>query len=351
MSDDVETPIHSSRAGSRRRRSGTRKRGLQGSAQAASGVAEPAHPAALRPVPAVLDEPHIGLEPGLAGPPAPPDPPDHGDGGGDGPGGEGRPPRPKLRKLRILAVFLGLGTLAFISTIFGMMMAVASDVPQLENRQQYKHAANSFLYDDHWRPIGIFAPPDHVVLDNYDQIAPAMRYAIISIEDKRFMTDPGVDIRGIARALISDITGGATQGASTITEQFVKNALQAQNNRTVLEKLREAALAFQLSHLWPKDRILADYLDTAYFGNGAYSVEAAARAYFANVPGGNLYGCGASPNADNPASLCVTNLTAEEAALLAATVDAPTTFNGLQNATAALDRRNLMLRNMQAQGF
>ncbi len=77
-----------------------------------------------------------------------------------------------------------------------------------------------------------------------------MDHAIVAVEDKRFWTDPGVDIRGIARAFISDVTGGATQGASTIAEQFVKNALAEQDNRTILEKLREAALAFQLTHQW-----------------------------------------------------------------------------------------------------
>ena len=141
----------------------------------------------------------------------------------------------------MLLILTGLGALAFISTVFGMMMAVASDLPQLENKQQYKEEANSFLYDDHWRPIGIFAPPNNVVIDTYDDISRPMRQAIVSIEDKRFWTNPGVDIRGIARAFIADITGGARQGASTIAQQFVKNALSEENNRTIFEKLREAA--------------------------------------------------------------------------------------------------------------
>ena len=91
-------------------------------------------------------------------------------------------------------------------------MAVASDLPEIENRQQYGHEVNSYLYDDHWRPIGLFAPPNHDVIDTYNQISPYMRDAIISVEDKRFWTDPGVDIRGIGRALVADVTGGATAG-------------------------------------------------------------------------------------------------------------------------------------------
>src|SRR5690242_21167436 len=191
MSDDVETPIQGTVAGlgpvrrqSRRPRPALRRRRRDpGPVAAAPALA----------VAPVLDEPEIAFGPDTSGPSEPPEPPRNGGGGGSGGSGpEGRPPRPRLRKLRLLAIFLGLAALAAVSTIFGMMMAVASDIPQLENRQQYKHAANSYLYDDHWRPIGLFAPPDHVVLDNYDQVSPAMRDAIIAIEDKRFMSDPGV---------------------------------------------------------------------------------------------------------------------------------------------------------------
>ncbi len=185
-----------------------------------------------------------------------------------------------MRKLRLLLILVGLGALAFVSTVFGMMMAVASDLPQLENRREYKHEANTFLYDDQWRPIGIFAPPNNVVIDQYGDVAPAMQDAIVSIEDKRFWTNPGVDIRGIARAFVADITGGSRQGASTIAQQFVKNALAEQNNRTVLEKLREAALAYHLTRKWKKTKILTEYLNSIYFGNGAYGIESAARVYF-----------------------------------------------------------------------
>ena len=92
---------------------------------------------------------------------------------------------------------LGFGILALASTVFGMMMSVTSDLPQLENYRQYqKTTANSYMYDDEGRPIGLFAPPTHEVIDNFDQISPYMRRAIVSVEDKRFWSDPGVDIRG-----------------------------------------------------------------------------------------------------------------------------------------------------------
>ncbi|MGB9185008.1 MAG: transglycosylase domain-containing protein, partial [Solirubrobacteraceae bacterium] len=269
---------------------------------------------------------------------------------------DGRPAKPRVRKLRLLSILLGLGVLASISTVFGMMMAVASDLPQIENRQQFRHEVNSYLYDDRWRPIGIFAPPNHVVIDTYGQIAPAMRNAIVSIEDKRFWSDPGVDIRGIGRALLADVAGGATQGASTIAQQFVKNALAEQNNRTVLEKLREAALAFHLTHQWKKTRILTEYLNSIYFGNGAYGVESAARVYFGKIHGfnqsspiaGASSGCGDStPSVHRPA--CASVLAPWEAALLAGMVANPSAFDPFVHPQAAKARRDLVLQDMLQQ--
>jgi penicillin-binding protein 1A len=244
--------------------------------------------------------------------------------------------------------------LALISTVFGMLMSVASDIPQLENRQQYRVADNSYLYDDHWRPIGIFQAADPEVIDSWSRISPSIIRAVIAVEDKRFWSDPGVDIRGIVRAFVADVTGGSTQGASTITEQFVKNALQAQGNRTILEKLREAALAYHLTQKWPKQKILTEYLNSVYFGNGAYGVESAARVYFGKELGydpyaatdGNTTGCG-----DKPLPSCVSRLQPYQSALLAGMIANPSGFNPIAFPGAATARRNLALKDMLRQHF
>jgi len=229
-------------------------------------------------------------------------------------------------------------------------MAVASDLPQIENRQVYSSAsANSYLYDDHWHLIGQFAPPNHEVIDQFDQISPWMRRAIVSVEDRRFWTDPGVDLRGIARAVVADVSGNSTQGASTIAEQFVKNALSEQDNRTIFEKLREAALAYHLTREWPKKKIMTQYLNSIYFGNGAYGVESAARVYFgkqhgynsAVAPGQQGSGCG-----DAPRPSCASVLEPYEAALLAGMVADPSAFDPVLHRQAATDRRNTVLRDM-----
>ncbi|HSO99593.1 MAG TPA: transglycosylase domain-containing protein, partial [Solirubrobacteraceae bacterium] len=278
-----------------------------------------------------------------------------------------RAPKPRLRKLRLIPVLIGLGALAFVSTVFGMMMAVASDLPQLENKAQYQREANSFLYDDHWHPIGIFAPPNNVVIDSItggkNEISPAMQGAIVAIEDRRFWSSPGVDIRGIGRAFVADVTGGARQGASTIAQQFVKNALSEQNNRTVLEKLREAALAYHLTRKWSKRKILQEYLNSIYFGNGAYGVESAARVYFGrkygfttastastSAGGAPPAGCGDSTQ-QVVLPKCASLLTPADAALLAGMVASPTEFDPLAHPQAAKRRRNVVLRNMRQQSY
>src|SRR5690348_573729 len=264
-----------------------------------------------------------------------------------------RPGKPRVKKLRLLLILFGLAILAVISTVFGMMMAVASDLPQIENNRQYAAAVNSYLYDDHWHLIGLFAPPHHEVIDKFDQISRPMRQAIVAVEDRRFWSDPGVDLRGIARAVVADVTGGSRQGASTIAEQFVKNALSEQNNRTVFEKLREAALAFHLTHRWSKRKILREYLNSVYFGSGAYGVESAARVYFGKALGydpnaavdGSTAGCGDStPGHKLPT--CASRLQPAQAALLAGMISSPAQYDPVAHPHTALLRRNGVLKDM-----
>jgi penicillin-binding protein 1A len=263
---------------------------------------------------------------------------------GGAPPGRPQGPRPRLRKLRVALILAGLGLLAAVSTVFGMMMAVASDLPALENRQEYRNARNSVLYDVFGKSrIGVLTGQSNRILLRSDQIAPVVKSAIISIEDRRFLTNPGVDLRGIARAFVQDVAhNGPVQGGSTITQQFVKNALEAQRKRTVFEKLREAALAYHLTRKWSKQKVLTEYLNAIYFGNGAYGIESAARTYFGREPG--------HPGCGGPARPCAKELKSWEAALLAGMVANPSAFDPLAHAAAATARRNLVLHRMLDQG-
>jgi penicillin-binding protein 1A len=161
-------------------------------------------------------------------------------------------------------------------------------------------------------------------------ISPWMSHAIVAAEDKRFYEHRGVDLRGMARALWADVTHhGAVQGGSTITQQFVKNAYLT-SQKSVGRKLIEAALAWQLEQRWSKTKILTAYLNTVYFGNGAYGVEQASRIYFHH-----------SAKTLNPA----------ESALLAAIPEDPSAWDPVAHPRAAEERRQLVLDLLLQQGY
>jgi penicillin-binding protein 1A len=250
----------------------------------------------------------------------------------------------RMKRLRFAVILLLALMLGLVSFVFGMFMAVASDLPPLEDSQQYNNARNSVLLDYRDRPIAILSKQSQILV-TASQIPPIVKEAVISIEDKRFMTNSGIDLRSIARAFLEDILHQqAVQGASTIEQQFVKNALEEQGHRTIFEKLREAALAFHLAHRWSKEKIITEYLNTIYFGNGAYGIEAAARTYFGQEV--NHAGCGLPK-----APLCVSELQPWEAALLAGIIQSPNYYNPITNPEAARKRRNLVLYQMLQQGY
>jgi penicillin-binding protein 1A len=254
-----------------------------------------------------------------------------------------KPRKPRLRKLRFALVFLGLSLLAFVSWIFGIMMAVAQDLPSLENRAQYERAENSIVYDATGQKLATLTNNEGRILLPSEEIAASMKSAVVAIEDQRFYDHRGVDFQGIARAVVQDILSqSAQQGASTITQQFVKNALAAQEDRTIFQKLREAALAYHLERQWSKDKILTEYLNSIYFGEGAYGIEAAARTYF----GYNHPGCGQGDDALS----CASQLLPWESALLAGMISSPAAYSPRANLEAATTRRNLVLDRMVETG-
>ncbi|MDX6427583.1 MAG: penicillin-binding protein [Gaiellaceae bacterium] len=157
-----------------------------------------------------------------------------------------------------------------------------------------------------------------------------MKHAIVAAEDKRFYEHRGIDLRGMARALWTDVSShGTVQGGSTITQQFVKNAFLT-SQKTIGRKLFEAALAWQLEQRWSKDRILTAYLNTVYFGNGAYGVEQASRIYF-----------------HHPAA----QMRPSEAALLAGIPEDPSLWDPVAHPKTAKARRNFVLRQLYQQGY
>jgi penicillin-binding protein 1A len=246
-------------------------------------------------------------------------------------------PKRKVKKLRLLLVLIVLSALAVISTIFGMMMAVSRELPSLENSAQFKAARNSAVFAaDGKQEIAHLTDSQNRILLNAGEISPNVKNAVVAIEDERFYQHEGVDFTGIGRAVLQDLLRQrAAQGASTITQQFVKNALAAQRDRTVFQKLREAALAYHLERRWSKDKILTEYLNTVYFGNGAYGVESAVRTYFGGR--GRHY---------LPSDRVAKNVTPAQAALLAAMIASPSAYDPAQRPIQAEQRRDLVLKHM-----
>ncbi|HUB72582.1 MAG TPA: transglycosylase domain-containing protein [Solirubrobacteraceae bacterium] len=274
-----------------------------------------------------------GARPKLPPPPPAPDP-----------GDSAAARRTRLKRLRFVAILAAVLVLGAISFVFGMFVAVASDLPSLTKFSLYKDEKSSTLYDDLGHPIGVLSQENRVIVTP-EQIPMMVKDAVVSIEDKRFWSNSGVDLRGIARAFLDDVVHkGAVQGASTIEEQFIKNALAAQSHRTVFEKLREAALAYQLSHKWSKQKIITAYLNTIYFGNGAYGIEAAAQTYFGHEA--EHAGCGTPGQ-----KLCVQELAPWQAALLAGIIQSPTQYDPVTHPAAARQRREVVLQQMREQRF
>ena len=222
-----------------------------------------------------------------------------------------------------------LALLAGLSFSFGLVRAVASEIPALDPAAE-RSDVDTVVYASNGRSVlAVLRGDESRVLVRTEDIAPIMRQAIVSTEDQRFFDHDGIDLRGVGRALWADIRNQAiVEGGSTITQQFVKNAY-IRNERTIARKVREAALAWQLEQRWSKDRILTAYLNTIYFGNGAYGIQQAARTYFKKS---------------------AKDLELHEAALLAGMPADPARYDPVTNPENAKLRRKYVLNVMLEQG-
>jgi penicillin-binding protein 1A len=220
-----------------------------------------------------------------------------------------------------------LGLSAFT---FGLLTALAAKIPEIEPTAKQTQA-NTYIYARNgYSVLAILRGDQARIIVPSDRISPWAKHAIVAVEDKRFYEHRGVDLRGMARAVWADISHkGAVQGGSTITQQLVKNTYLT-SEKTIARKLTEAALAWQLEQRWPKDRILTAYLNTVYFGNGAYGVEQASRVYFRHK---------------------AATLKPAEAALLAGIPEDPTSYDPVAHPRAAKVRRNLVLQLLYQQGY
>jgi penicillin-binding protein 1A len=235
-------------------------------------------------------------------------------------------PRRRIRKLRLFGLLLILFVLGALSFTFGLVTSVASEIPSLDPARLQQGEVDGYIYDRKGeRVLAVLRGRQSRILVPSDKISNQMKLAIVAIEDKRFYEHRGVDLHGIMRAVWQDIRNKhVVEGGSTITQQFVKNAY-VKSQRSIGRKLKEAALAWQLEQRWSKDKILTAYLNTIYFGNGAYGVQQAALTYFHH--GANKLGWA-------------------EAALLAGIPSDPARYDPVTNPRAARERRDTVLKAM-----
>ena len=176
-----------------------------------------------------------------------------------------------------------------------------------------------------------------------------VRNAVVAIEDERFYEHDGVDLKAILRAARSNVAaGGISQGGSTITQQYVGNVFLDRSEQTATRKIEEFFMARRFEQFFTKDFILLRYLNWVYFGHGAYGIEAASRQYF-GAPACELTTTAAERG--QSACLKVSELTLEQAALLAGLIQRPSAFDPYRNPQDARRRRNLVLERMLANEF
>jgi penicillin-binding protein 1A len=236
----------------------------------------------------------------------------------------------RIRRRRRTGVILGVlaGTIVLLVVVVGVGAGVALSAGcDLNALRPVNIGSNSFVFADDGSVLGSIPAERNREPVAMGKISPWLPRATVAIEDRRFYQHGGVDYLGIARAAWADVTAGKVlQGGSTITQQLVRNLYTGQE-RTFNRKLKEACLAIKLANKWSKQKILNEYVNTVYYGNHAYGIEAASQTYFSEH---------------------ASQLTIAQAALLAGLPQAPSIYDPFHNPQAAIDRRDEVLHALLA---
>ena len=224
-----------------------------------------------------------------------------------------------------------LTAVVLLATLAGVVVGATRGMPSLASMLAEPQPQTSILLDSSGQYIGQV----HGAVDRVDvmssQIPVVLKQATVAIEDRRFYSHHGVDPIAVARAALTDLRAGhVVQGASTIEMQYIKNAYFGGQGDSLARKIREAVSAWKLDTVWSKDRILTAYLNTVYYGSGAYGVEAASETFFHKH---------------------VWQLSLPECALLAALPRLPNGYSPVTDPEDALARRDLVLQQMRQQGY
>jgi membrane peptidoglycan carboxypeptidase len=267
--------------------------------------------------------------------PPPPQPPAGGTGSGAG-GGAGKPKAPQFKmpqvswKLVRRLAYAAM-TLAIVLPIvtFGMAYLIV-DIPKPGDIRT--NQVSTILASD-GSELAKFVPPEGNRVDvNIDQIPVHIRDAVMAAEDRDFYTNPGFSFSGFLRAFKNNLVGGDLQGGSTITQQYVKNAMVGDARSGMgglVRKAKELVISTKMSREWSKDQVMQAYLNMIYFGRGTYGIGAASKAYFGKT---------------------VDKLDVAEGALLAALIQRPSTLDPAVDLEGATERWNWVLDGMVSMG-
>ncbi len=224
------------------------------------------------------------------------------------------------------ALYITAAAVVVLPVITFAMAYLIVDVPKPGDIRT--NQVSTLLASDGSELAKIVPPEGNRVDVNLDQVPTHVRQAVIAAEDRNFYSNPGFSFTGFARAVKNNLFGGDTQGGSTITQQYVKNALvgsQRAGVSGIVRKAKELVIATKMSGEWSKDDVLQAYLNIIYFGRGAYGIGAASKAYF-----------------DKP----VEQLTVADGALLAALIQRPSTLDPAVDLPGATKRWNWVLDGM-----
>ena len=229
--------------------------------------------------------------------------------------------------IKKITIFIIFGTVLSFVAIITILWVYSNKLPDYKFLKMYKPAVSSKLYSGGGDLVSDFSSEKRIFVP-YDTIPKVVINSFLSAEDKNFFSHPGVDAKGIMRAVIKNISNLISskrlEGASTITQQVAKNFLLS-NEVSINRKIKEAILAFRIERALSKERILELYLNQIYLGEGSYGIASASLEYF-----------------DKP----ISKLNYAESALLAALPKAPSKYNPYKNIDLAKYRRNLVIKNL-----
>ena len=237
----------------------------------------------------------------------------------------------KVIALSVLAIIAAV-TLSCVIGVSALANTWLEDLPDYTDSDAFNTSATSVVYASDGQTVLAEFQLENRYPVEADAITDYVKHGTVATEDERFYTHNGFDTMGTARALVNNITGGALEGGSTITQQLVRNTILSEEMTDISfkRKLREVYIALKMEELYDKDQILLMYLNTINYGSGAYGIEAAAHRYF---------------------SKSAADLTLAESATLVGIPQSPTYNNPINSPSNCVARRNLVLDRMTSNGY